>query len=74
MKQRLLIVGCLLLLIAACEVHSDRGGPLSGPLYYNGAYDHSRYRNDGYNSTGGGQGRDSYDIRSGYTADSGWRL
>jgi hypothetical protein len=70
MKQRLLIVGGLLLLVGACEVHPQR----SGPLYYNGAYDHGRYRND--NSADGGrrQGGDGYDIRSGYTADSGWRL
>jgi hypothetical protein len=72
MKRRLLFVGCLLLLVAACAVHPQR----SGPLYYNGAYDHGRYRNDSYNSADGGrrQGRDGYDVRSGYTADSGWRL
>lgn len=72
MKQRFLIVGCLLLLVAACEVRPQR----SGPLYYNGAYDHGRYRDNNYNSADGGrrQGREGYDIRAGYTADSGWRL
>jgi len=71
MKLRPLFVGCLLLLVAACAVHQR-----SGPLYYNGAYDHGRYRNVSDNSADGGrrQGRAGYDIRSGYTADSGWRL
>ena len=73
MVQRLLIVGCLLLLVAACGVQPQRSG---GPLYYNGAYDHGRYRDDRYNSADGSrrQGPDGYDIRAGYTADSGWRL
>ena len=72
MKLRPLFVGCLLLLLAACAVHPQR----SGPLYYNGAYDHGRYRNDNDNSADGDlrQGRAGYDVRSGYTADSGWRL
>jgi hypothetical protein len=70
MKQRLLIIGCLLLLVAACEVRPQR----SGPLYYNGAYDHARYLNDNGADGGGRQGRAGHDIRAGYTADSGWRL
>ena len=72
MKQRLLIVACLLLLVVACEVHPQH----SGPLYYDGAYDHGRYHNDNYNSADGRrrQGRDGYDIRPSYTADSGWLL
>ena len=69
MKQRLLIIGCMLLLVAACEIHPQR----SGPLYYNGAYGHGRYRNDN-SADGGAQSRAGHDVRSGYTADSGWRL
>jgi hypothetical protein len=65
-KQRLLIAGCLLVLLAACEHHPDR----SGPLYYSGAYGA-----DVYGSINGDrrQGRDGPDRRGGYTANSGWR-
>jgi hypothetical protein len=65
-NQRLLIAGCLLLLLTACEFHSDR----RGPLYYSGAYG-----TDAYGGVDGSrrQGRDGRDLRGGYTANSGWR-
>jgi hypothetical protein len=65
-KHRLLIAGCLLGLLAACELHPDR----SGALHYSGAYG-----TDAYGSVNGDrrQGRGSPDLRGGYTANSGWR-